>query len=114
MKARLFGTTRIISSRVTIAEGTLERLKGLMGRERLESSESLLIRPCKGIHTFAMRFPIDALFLDGSGSVVHLVEDMGPGRMTRVVLKARAVLELQSGTIVGAGVRLGDTIEFLP
>ena len=39
-------------------------MRGLLGRDGLEQGEGLLLRPASSIHTFFMRFPIDAVFLD--------------------------------------------------
>ena len=46
------------------------RTRGLMGRDDVEGA--LVLRPCRQVHTFGMRFPIDVAFCDGSGIVLHL------------------------------------------
>ena len=72
--------------------------------------EGLLIRPSFSIHTFFMRFPIDAVFLDRSGSVVDVVGRLKPWRAaTR--LRARAVLELAAGEAERLGLRFGERLE---
>lgn len=86
------------------------RSRGLLGRKGLEPGEGLLLQPCSGIHTFGMRFPIDAVFLDREANVVHLVQEMGPQRVSRYVFKAHSVLELPPGTIQSTGTRLGDRL----
>ena len=40
----------------------------------------LLIKRCNCIHTFFMRFAIDATFLDGAGKVVKTVRNIRPWR----------------------------------
>src|SRR5450756_3168182 len=69
-----------------------DRSRGLLGRKGLEPGGGLLIDPCSGIHTFFMAFPIDAIFVDKEGTIVHLVKEIAPQRMSRYVFKARAVL----------------------
>jgi uncharacterized membrane protein (UPF0127 family) len=57
-----------------------------------------------------MRFPIDVVFLDKSGSVVDVVGRLKPWRAaTR--LRARAVLELAAGEAERVTVRIGERLE---
>ena len=72
--------------------------------------EGLLIRPSFSIHTFFMRFPIDAVFLDRSGSVVDVVGRLKPWRAA-TCLRARAVLELAAGEAERLGLRFGERLE---
>ena len=51
---------------------------GLIGREDLEGV--LVLRPCRQVHTFGMRFPIDVAFCDRYGFVLHTVT-MPPRRV---------------------------------
>ena len=63
-----------------VAESFAARAKGLIGRRGLESGRGLLIKRCNCIHTFFMRFPIDATFLDRRGEVVKVVRNIRPWR----------------------------------
>ena len=63
-----------------IAETFVERAKGLIGRRGLASGTGMLITKCNCIHTFFMRFAIDATFLDKSGKVVKVVRNIRPWR----------------------------------
>jgi len=54
------------------------RARGLIGRKRLEPGTGMLIPRCNAIHTFFMRFPIDATFLDREGRVVKVVRNIRP------------------------------------
>jgi hypothetical protein len=58
-----------------------------------------------------MSFPIDVIFLDRSGTVVSLEENLGPGRFTPIRWKARTVLELPAGTLRESRTGVGDRIE---
>ena len=95
---------------VTIAGNPWRRLIGLSGRRALPEGEALWLSPCRGIHTWGMRFPLDVLFLDGEGRVVRKVERMPPGRVSGFVSAARSVLELGAGG--SKGTEAGDTIQF--
>jgi uncharacterized protein len=96
-----------------VAATAWSRLRGLLGHRPLQPGEGLLLRGEKAIHTIGMGFPIDVLFLDRAGTVVHLYRDMGPLRASRVVMDAADVLELPAGTIRNTGTDVGDRIELI-
>jgi uncharacterized protein len=101
---------RVVCARCKIAATPLARARGLLGRKELPPGEGLLIRPGFSIHTLFMRFPIDVVFLDKSGSVVDVVGRLKPWRAaTR--LRARAVLELAAGEAERVTVRIGERLE---
>jgi uncharacterized membrane protein (UPF0127 family) len=56
-----------------------------------------------------MRVPIDILFCDKDWLVVHFIHDLRPGRITRLVWRARRVVELPAGTLP-ATVTEGDLL----
>ena len=81
-----------------VAESFVERAKGLIGRRGLAPGTGMLITKCNCIHTFFMRFAIDATFLDKSGKVVKVVRGIRPWRpwvwggwRARCVLETAAV-----------------------
>lgn len=100
--------------RVEVAETWWQRLRGLIGRARLQPDEALLIRSCSAIHTFGMRFPIDVVFLDARGVVLKAVSNVRPWRVGPICLGSAAVLELPSGAIRQFGIRPGEHLPFLP
>ena len=75
------------------------------------AGDGLWIVPCHGVHTFAMQFPIDVLYLDSDKVVVHLEENLKPWRMAPVSLRATSVLELPGDTLSSAETAIGDEIE---
>jgi len=97
---------------ITLAANLPARMKGLLGKDRLDAGKGLLIRPCNGIHTFFMKFPIDAVFLGKDNRIVALVRSFPANRMTRIYWKAASVLELPAGTL-DVSVVVGDAIEFI-
>ena len=84
-------------------------MRGLLGRDRLERGEGLLLRPASSIHTFFMRFPIDAVWLDRNLVVVGVTRDIAPWR-TAAQRGARAVLELPAGEAAALGLEPGDRL----
>ena len=96
-----------------LADTALKRLRGLLGRAALPAGEGLLLRPAPSIHTFFMRFSIDAVFLDGDLRVVAIEPALKPGRMAGR-RGARSVLELAAGEAARRGVRPGDMLRLAP
>jgi uncharacterized protein len=58
-----------------------------------------------------MRFPIDAVYLDKDGIVVHAESDLRPWRIAPVKARSAGVLELPAGTLAQTSTAVGDTIE---
>ena len=103
-----------VCERCVIAQRPLARAKGLLGRKQeLAAGEGLLLRPAPSIHTWFMRFPIDAVFLDRNMSVIAIEEDLRPWR-TAGRRGARAVLELRSGESRRRGIKRGDRLSVEP
>lgn len=84
----------VLGVEAEVAESAFERMRGLIGRDRLERGRGMLITKCNCIHTFFMRFPIDATFLDGQGRIVKTVKGVRPWRpWVWGGWRARSVLE---------------------
>lgn len=79
-----------------IASSFLSRLRGLHGKPELGCNEGLLIIPCRSIHTFFLRTPIDVVFLDGKLNLCALRERLPPNRIAHV-REAAMVVELPAG-----------------
>jgi uncharacterized membrane protein (UPF0127 family) len=58
-----------------------------------------------------MTFPIDVIYLDRDGTVVHLERNLQPWRFAPIRLQAASVLELPTNLITETGTALGDRIE---
>ena len=69
------------------------------------------LSPSCGVHTLAMRFPIDVLYLDSDKHVVHVEENLKPWRVAKVSLQTVSVLELPGNTLKSSGTAVGDEIE---
>jgi uncharacterized membrane protein (UPF0127 family) len=99
----------VVCDRCVVAASPFSRMKGLLGRSELRPGEGLLLRPASAIHTFFMRFPIDAVFLDRDWRVVGIAGDVAPWR-TAGRKGAKAVLELPAGESARRGLRRGDLL----
>jgi uncharacterized protein len=101
---------RVICERCVVADTAPRRMRGLLGRRSLDTGEGILLRPAPSIHTFFMRFPIDAVFLDRDLVVLKVTGDLRPWRTARCK-GAHAVLELPAGTAPRLALRRGDRLE---
>ena len=87
------------------------RLVGLLLDRQLEFGDGLWIVPCNSIHSIGMKFIFDAVFLDKKLRVVHLMREMKPWRISKMVFSAHSVLELPAGIITQTATELGDEFE---
>ena len=94
-----------------IGDNFYTRLVGLLRDRALEHGDGLWIIPCNSIHSIGMRFIFDAVFLDKNLRVVHLVCEMKPWRISKMVFSAHSVLELPAGLISQTATELGDQFE---
>jgi uncharacterized protein len=99
----------VVCERCTLARNPYSRMRGLLGRTGLAQGEGLLLQPAGSIHTFFMRFPIDAVFLDRERRVVSIASDVKPWR-TAGAKRSRAVLELAAGEASRVGLRPGHVL----
>jgi len=113
--AQAFNQTRqrFLATELAVAETHWSRLRGLLGAsaDDFRNGRGLWIRPCRGVHTLAMRFPIDVVYLDRDGTVVHLERNLRPWRFAPVRLQAVSVLELPVHTLAQTETALGDRIK---
>ncbi len=84
---------------VELADTSMTRMFGLLGRSGLDAGGGLWIRPSSGVHTFFMRFRIDVIGLDRELKVIKLWRCLAPFRVTSVSVKMHSVIELPCGTI---------------
>ena len=107
---------RVVCERCLVAARPLRRMRGLLGRRDLPRGQGILLRPAASIHTFFMRFPIDAVFLgraasDGSRPVLAARRNLRPWiGIVPLVRGAAGVLELPVGSIDASGTAVGDAV----
>ena len=110
-----FNRTRnaYLATHLSVAGTHWSRLCGLMGKDAASfpSGDGLWIIPSRGVHTFAMKFPIDILYLDADKLVVHVELNLKPWRVAPVSMRTASVLELPGNTLKSSGTAIGDEIE---
>lgn len=100
----------LLATRVRWARTPAARARGLLTGPPLESGEAIVLEPARQVHTFGLGYPIDVVFCDRAGRILHLVRAMRPRRVTRFVRGARYAIELPSGA-VPAALRVGDALD---
>src|ERR1017187_6708421 len=86
------------------------RLKGLLGRSELKPYDGIWLIPSHGIHTIGMLFAVDLVYLDAENRVIHLVEHLGPFRISPIRFKCASILELRSRAIYSSHTQIGDAL----
>lgn len=80
---------------ITVADSFFSRLLGLMGKKEMKDNQALLITKCNSIHTFFMRFNMDAVFVDKNMTVKKAVKSIKPCSVA-AEWSSSAVLEFMS------------------
>lgn len=102
-----------LATNLLLADTHWSRLRGLMATDAREfqNGSGLWIVPCRGVHTFGMRFAIDVVYLNAEQQVVYVRENLRPWRMAPIRLAAASVVELPPGTIEKTQTGVGDVID---
>ena len=104
----------VLAQRAAVAETPGSRRRGLLGTDSLRDGEGILILPCRQVHTFGMRYPIDVVFVDKSWTVRRVSKHVKPGRLSAIVLSSRAAIELPAAKAEETGTQKGDALDVLP
>jgi len=99
-----------LSLGVAAADNTFARLKGLIGKFRLNSDEGLWMVPSRGVHTIGVMFPLDLIYLDQHHRVIHFVESCPMFCIAPLRTQAESVLELPTHTIYSSHTQVGDQL----
>ena len=102
---------------VEVADTESEQEHGLGERDSLGENKGMLFDFKRNdkwqMWMLKMRFNLDILWLDESGKVVYVRENLTPDTFPNVFIPdtdARYVLEVNAGTVNAAGVKIGDTV----
>lgn len=82
--------------RLRVASGFLARLLGLHVVPFDGDRHGLMISPCRAIHTFGLKAPIDVVFLDRRGAVIRRLHSLSPNRIA-AAWRGHDVIELPGG-----------------
>jgi len=94
-----------------LADSFFTRLSGLLGKKNLPEDGGMLIMPCRQVHTFFMKFPIDLIFLTKEYKITGIEQNVGKNRISGYYKEACCVLETAKGAAAKAGLSEGDTLE---
>lgn len=103
-------TNQCLCSHILHANTFWKRLCGLLPYKSLPEGVGMLITPCKSVHTFFMRFPIDVVYLDREMRVVAIFENVPRGKSLPYQKKAYSVLELPVGRAAAANTQTGHLL----
>jgi uncharacterized membrane protein (UPF0127 family) len=96
--------------RVAPADTWLMRMKGALGKLGWQPDDGIWLSPSRGIHTIGMLFPIDLVYLDAANRVIHLVEHLGPFRISPIKIRCASILELRPRAIYASNTQIGDQL----
>lgn len=91
-----------------VAEGLLERTRGLLGRTEYEGA--MLFPHTRSVHTVGMHFALDVALLDRDLAVLAVVR-LVPMRACLPRRHVHSVLEAQAGAFERWGLVVGDRLE---
>lgn len=109
----------MLANTITVCNTLPSRTRGLMFHAPLKKGEAFLFTFPQlrrvWIHMLFVFFPVDMVFLDSAGKVVHLIESARPFRL-RIVppVPISILIELPAGAIKSSKTRLGDSIQLNP
>jgi len=108
---------------VEIAKTVAQREAGLMNRAKLDKDKGMLfVFNKEGIHPFWMKntlISLDIIWIGSNSKVVFIIQNVQP--CTTLIcpsvvpnLKAKYVIELNSGTCQEIGLKVGDLVQIPP
>lgn len=105
----------VIAERAELAQSLWSRFMGLMGKRDLPPGGGLVLTDqTGGVHMFFMRFPLDVVFIAKDRSVVKVVSNLKPWRISDpIVAGSRHAIEVPVGAIARSRTQIGDTIEWV-
>lgn len=106
------GQQKIALTSVCKTESAMERMRGLLGSDVLNSGEGLLISSCGSVHTLFMGFTIDVVFLNRQNTIIKIIHKLKPFRFA-MAFGASAVLELQAGEAKRIGMKRGNHLVWI-
>ena len=103
----------VLATVVETALTSEDRRRGLLGRVGLAPGHALVIAPTNLVHTFAMKFAIDIVFVRRDGRVLK-VRAAVPRRRVAGAWGGFAVIEMAAGAVAPSDTRPGDSLVLDP
>lgn len=101
-----------------VADTDDSRIKGLLGWEQISEGLGMLLdfrtEGKYAIHMQGMKFPIDAVWIDGRGEIKLIYESIVPnsGLIYPSMFPCRYCLEIKAGFCKKHGVKIGQSVQF--
>lgn len=111
MKLKKAQVDSVLFSQLERAQGTWQRMVGLLCHKGLNSEQALWITRCNAVHTFFMKFSIDCVFVDRTGRVKKVYHDVKPWKWAGPVWGATDVIEMAAGQARAKNIEVGDVVE---
>ncbi|MFC4737272.1 DUF192 domain-containing protein [Bacillus daqingensis] len=89
-------TGRVLTEEGNTAYRFWPRFKGLMLQKQVRA---LHLQPCKRVHTWFMRVPIDVVYLDKDLRITGVEASLAPYRLGAAFPGTTSVLELSEGSL---------------
>ena len=108
----VFNRTResFLGLRVAPADTWRMGMKALSEKRGTTPDDGIWLIPSRGVHTIGLLSAIDLIYLDSANRVLHLVEHLGPFRISPVKSKCASILALASQAIYFSNTRVGDEL----
>ncbi|AOM83866.1 DUF192 domain-containing protein [Salisediminibacterium beveridgei] len=99
---------QLIANDVRRAETFWSRLRGLTFTKAVNEQSGLYLSPCRSIHTWFMKIPIDVVYLDAEDVVVATECSLAPWKMGMHAKGAKKVVELAEGKVTAEKIQPGQ------
>ncbi|MFT5574239.1 MAG: uncharacterized membrane protein (UPF0127 family) [Cryomorphaceae bacterium] len=97
------------SLKLDLTETAIERVRGLFAVD-MQSVDGLWIKPCNSVHTFAMKYLIDLIYLDKEQRIIKIVPGMPTWRLS-MACSAHSVIELKEGLAAHYNLKVGHVLK---
>jgi len=104
--------------RTVVADTDASRKEGLLGWDHITEDTGMLLdfgmQGQYAIHMQGMKFPIDAVWIDGNGAIKLIYGDCTPnsGLVYPSMFPCRYCLEIKAGFCKKYGIRIGQNVQF--
>lgn len=98
----------IISKDFKILKDFWSKSKGLINSK---SPKTIAFYTRLGIHTFGMKYPIDAIVIDKKFKVIAIKNNLKPNRIFLWNPKGSLVIELENGAVKKSKTKINDLLE---
>lgn len=103
-------TGQIVGERVWKADSNWTRFRGLLGYPALAPGEGMWLKPCRQVHMMGMKFSLSVWFLDKTGHVCMLIDDLRPWKISPLSRQADSAIEFPAGWGKITNTMLGDEL----